>query len=192
MRGKIKTCEQCHETKRFYDNNNICQACRWWAKHHAGEKRVSPVRIRDGIKTSHPVEYTAYRHLHGRCENPHNAKYKNYGGRGIRVCERWSGPYGFHHFYEDMGDRPDGCSIDRIDVDGDYCPENCRWADSRIQQANRTIKRKYSSQLGVTYNKSLSRWVSTLHANGKTHVKYSKTEVDAIKARKELERLYAL
>lgn len=190
MRGEIRTCVQCHETKRFYGSDKVCVACHWWETHHNGEKRFSPIRIRDGVKTSHPIEYGTYRGMHGRCENPNNAKYKNYGSRGIKVCERWSGPYGFHHFYEDMGDRPEGYSLDRIDVNGDYEPSNCRWADSRTQQANRTIKRMYSDQIGVTYNKSLCRWQASIHVGGKAYVKYAKTEVEAVQKRKELERLH--
>lgn len=71
-----------------------------------------------------------------RCHNPKATGYENYGGRGVVVCSRWR--ESFWNFYEDMGDRPEGTTLDRIDVDGNYEPTNCRWADLETQSNNKS------------------------------------------------------
>ena len=77
--------------------------------------------------------YKSWANMKNRCQNPNNSRYADYGGRGISVCERWQT---FSNFLADMGERLPGTSIDRIDVDGNYEPSNCRWADASTQRRN--------------------------------------------------------
>ena len=84
--------------------------------------------------------------MHERCSDPRSRVYKQYGARGIRVHEAWHGPAGFWRFVQHVGERPTGTSLDRIDVDDDYRPDNVRWATQTEQtrnsrQCKRTLER---------------------------------------------------
>lgn len=79
--------------------------------------------------------YSSWDHMNQRCRNPKNKKYPLYGGRGITVCDRWST---FSAFLEDMGERPDGKTLDRIDPERGYSPDNCRWAT--VVEQNRNLR----------------------------------------------------
>lgn len=110
--------------------------------------------------------YSSWDAMIQRCNNPNHKMFKYYGERNINVCKRWMT---FENFYKDMGDRPDGCSLDRRDNDGDYEPGNCRWATQKEQVRNRSVTifieidgiRKslpeWCEELGLKYNTVLYR-----------------------------------
>ena len=80
------------------------------------------------------TEYTSWQLMHDRCRNTNNKSYNYYGGKGIKVCERWSK---FENFLADMGRKPEGMTLDRIDGSRDYEPSNCRWETRKTQSRNR-------------------------------------------------------
>lgn len=91
--------------------------------------------------------------MRSRCNNPNNQAFHNYGGRGIKVCQGWDS---FENFLRDMGERPEGLTLDRWpDNNGDYCPSNCRWATYKQQQRGRRNNRLVTA-FGET--RTLSEW----------------------------------
>ena len=94
-------------------------------------------RYVDGTRSSKKTRtYDIWVSMRARCNNPNNRYYAQYGGRGIKYCERWES---YDNFFEDMGHCPKGLSLDRTDNDGNYSLENCTWQTKRNQVLNRTI-----------------------------------------------------
>lgn len=138
-------------------------------KHRKEMKKFSGVPD----KYCHLRIYRIYVGMHSRCENENCDHYKDYGGRGISVCSQWSGNDGFFYFYKWSIENgySNELSIDRIDNDKGYCPENCRWASVDVQINNRRTSRKFeylgkvlsikeiAEQNNVSYGKLYSRIV---------------------------------
>lgn len=148
-------------------------ASKWRCKCDCGVvKSMSAKRMLNGTARScgclHKEELAARRRTHGmtgsptyiiwtnmkaRCLNESAPYYKNYGGRGIKVCDRWKDS--FENFLEDMGERPEGLTLERIDSNGNYEPSNCKWDNWTNQMNNRRVNRK------VTYDgrtQTIAQW----------------------------------
>lgn len=110
--------------------------------------------MQHGMSNTHV--YAVWQAMLQRCENPKAQRYEIYGGRGISVCESW---HRFENFYADMGVRPKGYSLDRIDVHKGYCKENCRWATT-VQQANNKQRNRIVEFKGE--KKTLAEWAETI------------------------------
>ena len=120
--------------KKDFDIGNLPRT------HSCGCFRIEMTKI---AKTTHGKrrsrEYKTWSDMKNRCNNKNDGHYKYYGGRGIKYFEEWEH---FENFYRDMGNRPPDKTLDRIDVNGNYCKDNCRWATQMEQMAN-TTRNKY-------------------------------------------------
>lgn len=114
------------------------------------------------LATPHPLRSVYYK-MRARCANPSEKQYADYGGRGIRVCERWV--KSFAAFVSDMGPRPDGYTIERNDVNGPYAPDNCRWATRQEQSRN---KRKHRRIQAFGLDLPLWDWARLTGVDGET------------------------
>ena len=108
------------------------KSCGCLLKKSFGNAFYSKGNTTEGRKT-----YTTYTSMKSRCLNPNRHNYGDYGGRGIKICDRWLDPEdGYKNFLDDMGYRPEGMTLDRIDVNGNYEPSNCRWSTNSLQMSN--------------------------------------------------------
>lgn len=137
-------------------------------KHYKFYLRKGLIKKKNKVeKVKHGYEgtpiYVCWCNMKARCSNPNLKEYKNYGGKGIKVCEQWEAS--FESFLADMGERPGKeYSLDRIDPDKDYCPENCRWTITSVQSHNKVMDQVYE------YNGkrlTLSQWIDEIKTNGK-------------------------
>ncbi len=136
---------RCHSAVR-YGTTNSCGCIK--SEQLAARNKASARHGYFGTRT-----YASWASMICRCEDPTHEAYHRYGGRGIKICKEWRED--FCNFLKDMGERPADRSLDRIDPNGNYCPENCRWA-TRLEQARNTRRTRRLTLDGVTL--TLTEW----------------------------------
>lgn len=156
-------------------------------------KLVNSCGCGEGAKThgmSYTKEYKAWRAMKSRCLVPTTEGYSEYGGRGIGISSEWEDS--FEKFFADMGTCPTGMSLDRIDVNGNYYKENCRWANQSMQVFNTRLRDvNTSGKTGVSFHEKSSKWRAriTVDLTEKYLGIYDSFE-DAVKIREEAELKY--
>ena len=145
------------------------------------KRRTKEVNTKHGLEATRL--YNIWLKLKDRVLNPKNKNYNDYGGRGITICEEWKNdPIAFYNWAISNGyEENKGLSIDRIDNDGNYCPENCRWTTKTIQGRNTRIpKNNTSGYKGVSFVKDRNKYVSYICVNRKqVRLGYFQTAVEA-------------
>lgn len=122
--------------------------------------------------------YETWQGMKGRCYNKHDARYNNYGGRGITVCDEWKEDFNAFYNWSLENGYSDNLTIDRINVDGNYEPDNCRWTDLKTQCNNRT------TNINITIGnstKTLTEWCEIFKVDyKKTYARYKRNEFISI------------
>lgn len=160
-------------------NSKRCVVCR----------RNNRIIHGEGVRTVKKSNtYNSWLSLKERCRNPNSVSYHNYGGRGITYNPDWED---YTKFLEDMGQCPEGYSIERVDVNGSYCKPNCKWATRAEQSYNRRKDPRNSSGVeGVSFRKDTGKWTAYIDKEGvRTRGGCFDTKEDAIQKRRELEIL---
>lgn len=159
-----------------------------------GCMRADSLRLFNETQGTHKLSstraYGIYLKMLSRCFDPGNIDYKDYGARGIGVSERWNAefPQGLVNFFEDMGEPPAGMSIDRRDVNGDYCLENCKWETAQIQAFNqRRPANNRTGKTGVKHHPDGGYMASIMIDGKRKHLYYGHDLEKAIEIRKQAE-----
>lgn len=130
-------------------------------------------KVMANIKSTHGLSqhelYGTWLQMLNRCNNPDAPAYDHYGGRGISVCPEWQDPeMGLSNFIRDMGERPEGCTIDRIDNSAGYSRNNCEWVRHSMQVRNRNkYKNKTSKYKGVCFDSKRNKWRANIRIKGR-------------------------
>lgn len=155
---------------------------------------LEPRQRMDGYRLQHPELYKAWTQMKSRCNSNDPKIRPHYKDKGIKICDRWLGLYGFQHFVEDMGDKPSYertnrnmplWTLDRIDSTKNYCPENCRWANWREQASNRNI---CNTVPGVCWKAGEHRWKAYMTIGGRKLTATFRTYEEAVAQRHEWEQ----
>lgn len=151
-------------------------------------KQALELRTVHGMARSR--EYVIWASMLQRCNNPNSTKYDYYGGSGVGASESWK--ESFENFFADMGEAPEGMTLDRIDPKGGYCKENCRWATRSMQQFNQKLNcRNTSGKSGVSFSKQKQKWRVRIHVERKEiNLGFFESFEDAVKVRQEAELKY--
>jgi len=141
-----------------------CNAC--YQKEKAGKANPN-YKHGHACKTGQTKTYMIWSQIIARCTNKKNKGYKEYGGRGIKVCKQW---LVYEKFLNDMGEKPKGLSIERINNDKGYYKSNCKWATDQEQTLNRGLfKNKTSKYKGVCWHKRQQKWSVSMTRNKKSY-----------------------
>lgn len=151
-------------------------------------KKALELRTKHGLSRS--KEYCIWASMIQRCTNSNSTHFEYYGGAGISVCKEWLDS--FENFHKDMGDAPEGTSLDRIDFNGDYCKDNCRWVNKSMQQFNQKLRSTNSSgKTGVSFMESKGKWRARISVEGKEiHLGMFNSFDAAVTAREDAEIKY--